>query len=116
MKCKTLVMFSSFLVLVIGIVCVSVYAYNAYCTANADTCRATASINNYALFDGSYSLYARVDSESDADHDDFADNRVSTSVVVDREDGSCSSGSAYASVSGFDAQGRPHHKSDSASF
>ena len=107
---------SSFLVLATLIVCVSVYAYNAYCTANVDKCKATASVNNYALFDGSYSLYARVDSESDSDHDDFADDRVSTSVVVDREDGTCSSGSAYASVSGFDAQGRPHRKSDSASF
>ena len=116
MKLKPLVLLSSFLVLTILIVCVSVYAYNAYCTASLSACRATGSVNNSGLFNGSYTVSARVDGHQNGTHGNFADEAVSRSAVVDRPDGSCSSGSAYASVSGVDAQGRHHHRSDDAAF
>lgn len=115
MKTKSLVLLSSLLVLTMLIVSVSVYAYNAYCTASSSACRATASVNGYGLVNGSYSVRARVDNDVDRDGGAFANgNNLSDSAVVDLD--SCGSGSAYASVSGFDANGNFHSKSDSASF
>ena len=116
MKLKSLVMLSGFVVLTILIVCVSVYSYNAYCSASLQGCSASASGNGWGLFNGSYTVSARVDGHQNGASGNFANQAVSRSAVVDRPDGSCSSGSAYASVSGVDAQGRSHHRSDNAAF
>lgn len=75
-----------------------------------------ASVNNHALYDGYYTVSARVDNHVEGQDNSFADNRVSISVVVDRPDGSCTEGSAYASVSGFDINGNPYSMDDAASF
>ena len=118
MKLKTLVTFSSLFVLAILVICASVYAYNAYCTASESACRATASVNNFGLVEGSYTVSARVDQVVRGDHDSFADGEpISLSAIAKVPAGEdCVEGSAYASVSGFDAQDRPHHTDDSASF
>ena len=115
MQLKPFVILSSFLLLAILIVCVSAYAFSAFCTANEDTCRATASVNGWGLVNGSYSVSARVDNVVDQDGGAFANgNNLSDSAVVDLD--SCSSGSAYASVSGYDANGNFHSKNDDAGF
>ena len=115
MKLKKLVMLSSFLVLTVLFVCVSVYAYNAYCTASKAACRATASANGYGLFNGNYTVYARVDSTTDQDGGSFAiGNNLSDSAIVDLD--SCSDGSAYASVSGYDANNNFYSMEDNDAF
>ena len=115
MKLKVSVMLCSSVVISILFVCVSVYAFNAFCTADENTCRATASVNSWGLLHGNYSVRARVDGVVDEDGGAFANgNNLSDSAVVDLD--SCSSGSAYASVSGFDANGNFHSKSDDAAF
>ena len=115
MKLKFSVMLCSSIVISILVVCISVYAFNAFCTADENTCRATASVNGWGLVNGYYSVRARVDNVVDQDGAAFANgNNLSDSAVVDLE--SCSSGSAYASVSGFDANGNFHAKSDDAAF
>ena len=71
-----------------------------------------------SLVNGNYSVRARVDDTSDQDGGSFANgNNFSDSAVVDLDScSSCSSGSAYASVSGFDANGNFHSKVDDAGF
>ena len=117
MKTKALVKLSSVLVLAILIVCVSVYAYNDYCTANEDACKATASANGYALFNGSYSLSANVDGDVQRKANDFANGAiVSVSVLRDHADGDCAEGSSSASIHGWDANGQHHAAWDDANF
>lgn len=115
MKLKASVMLSSSIVISIIFVCVGTYAFNAFCTANEASCRATASVNGWGLVNGNYSVRARVDDTVDQDGGSFANgNNLSDSAVVDVD--SCSSGSAYASVSGYDANGKFHSKVDDAEF
>lgn len=117
MNLKVLVTLSSLVVLTVLVVCVSVYAYNAYCTANGSTCRATASINGYGLFNGQYSVSATVDGQNDNDGDHFPVGfNVWDSAVKDLADGDCVEGSSSASVSGFDGSGQFHSKWDDADF
>ena len=59
MKLKALVMLSSSLVLTVLIVCVSVYAYNAYATASSSG--GSASVNGWALVSGTYSVLVKID-------------------------------------------------------
>ena len=86
MKTKSLVMLSSFLVLSMLIVCVSVHAYNAYTTASESSCRATASVNGYGLVNGSYSVSARVDNAAEQDGGAFVNgNNLSDSAEEDQQ-------------------------------
>ena len=115
MKLNVFVMMGSLLVLTI----VSVYAYNAYCTANLDGCRTTASGNGWGLFDGYYDLYAKVAEKTDHKFGGFADGRnFSDSAVADKEDGDCSDGDgeARARVTGRDVHGNHHRAEDDAEF
>ena len=116
MKSKVLVTLGS-LVLVTLIVCVSVYAYNAYCTASESSCSTTASGNGWGLFNGYYKLSATVGGDSQTKTAGFANGQDFSDTASAHEDG-CESGdgSASASVTGWDAQGNIHHKNDSASF
>jgi hypothetical protein len=79
--------------------------------------RATASGNGWGLWNGYYSLSASVGGDSDRLAGGFADGRLFSDTVDAHEDG-CQDGdgAASASVSGFDAQGRPHHRDNNASF
>ena len=115
MKTKSLVMLGSFLVLAMLIVSVSVYAYNAYVTVSASSCKATASVNAWGLRNGSYVIAATVDEVTNRFGNSFANgNTVSDSRVVDES--VCAKGSAYAGVEGYDNNGRHLWKSDSDSF
>lgn len=117
MKCKSLVKLSSVLVLTILIVCVSVYAFNAYCTASESACRATGSVNGHGLFNGGYSVTANVDGDFKRKANNFVNGAlVSVSAVVDHEDGDCIDGRSTASISGWDANGQHHAKWDDADF
>ncbi len=62
MKSKRLVMLSSLLVLTTFIICVSVYAYNAYCSKSVSNNKLEikSSMNNTGLDNGYYSVHARV--------------------------------------------------------
>ena len=118
MKSKVLVALGS-LALAILIVCVSVYAFNAHCTANEAACRTTSSGNGWGLFNGSYALRAQVGDDLQHKAGGFVNGQdFSDSAIADKDDGDCSAGdgSASASVSGLDAQGNIHHKNDSANF
>ncbi len=117
MKLKSLVMLSGFVVLTILIVCVSVYSYNAYCSASLQGCSASASGNGWGLFNGYYYLHAKVGSDSETKTAGFANGQNFSDTASAHEDG-CGPGDGYASasVTGTDAQGNIHHKNDSASF
>ena len=117
MKTKALVKLSSVLVLTILVVCVSVYAFNAYCTASESACRATGSVNGHGLFNGAYSVTANVDGDFERKANNFANGAlVSVSAVKDLADGDCDDGGATASISGWDANGQHHAKWDDANF
>ena len=117
MRLKALVMFSSFLVLTTLIVCVSVYAYNAYCTADIDACSASASANNYGLVDGGYDVYAEVGDNENNDGGAFADGElISTSVSASEADCEEGDGFAVATIHGTDFEDRFYVKRDSARF
>lgn len=117
MKLKTLVTLSSLFVFVILVVCVSVYAYNAYCTASLSDCSATASANNYGLIDGGYDVFASVGDDKDNDSGAFADGDPISDSVSASEDG-CqeNDGFAVATIHGTDFEDRFHVKRDSANF
>lgn len=115
MKLKVLVMMGSLLVLTI----LSVYAYNAYCTASQSACRTTASGNGWGLFDGYYYLYAKVAEKSQTKSAGFADGRdFSDSAIAKKDSGDCSEGDgdAEARVTGTDIHGRHHRREDDAEF
>lgn len=108
-------MLVSLLVIAMLIVSVSVYAYNAYVTVSASSCRATASVNAWGLRNGSYVIAATVDEETRRFGNSFANgNTVSDSRVVEQTE--CVKGSAYAGVEGYDNNGRHLWMSDSDSF
>ena len=73
---------------------------------------ATATAGNFGLSNGSYSTWAEVD-DADADPGSFANNIV---VSIAYDDGPYEmSGTAYAYVNGYDADGRFQHDDDSDS-
>ena len=117
MQLKPFVILSSFLLLTILVVCVSVYAFNAHCTASRDGCSATASANGWGLFNGYYNLYARVGGDTDHKSGGFANGQnFSDTASASASECQEGEGSASASVTGTDAQGRIHHRNDAASF
>ena len=117
MKLKTLITYSSLFVFVILVVCVSVYAYNAYCTAKLSDCSATASANSYGLIDGGYDVFASVGDDEDNDGGAFADGElISDSVSASQADCEEGDGFAVATIHGTDFEDRFHVKRDSANF
>ena len=117
MKLKALVMLGSFLVLTTLIVCVSVYSYNAYCSASLLGCSTSASGNGWGLFNGYYTLSARVGNNSTTKTGGFANGQnFSDTASASAPDCQEGDGSASASVTGTDAQGNIHHKNDAAGF
>ena len=112
MRLKTLAMFSSFLFLGSLIVCVSVYAYNAYAnkSVRAGSYAIWGASNNSNLDDGYITAYARVGTKSRFQNKLFGKEEISFNVV---KFGSVSlSGSAIATVTGYDSNGKSHSKLD----
>ena len=117
MKLKTLITYSSLFVFVILVVCVSVYAYNAYCAAKLSSCSATASANSYGLIDGGYDVFASVGDDEDNDGGAFADGElISDSVSASQADCDEGDGFSVATIHGTDFEDRFHVKRDSANF
>lgn len=112
MRLKTLVMLSSFLVLGSFIVCVSVYAYNAYATKNVNlgSVALSGNSNNSNLDDGYMTAYARVGTDSHLKNEFYDGEDISLSVL---KSGSVSlSGYASGYVYGYDSNGSFQSKFD----
>ena len=109
MKLKALVILSSFFVLITLIICVSVYAYNAYAfkivDENTETVTMRAAVNGWGILgldDGVYSMSAKVG---------FAENRVDDIRYADGNDvsewleqsgSSNKKGQSHAYITGWD--------------
>ena len=111
MKLKALVMLSGFLVLTTLIVCVSVYAYNAYANASSSD----GGCNGWGLWNGTFGVVVRIDGnvpEPREDHQNgrgYGDGRLlSEGVSAGNPNNESVYGEGY--ISGVEADGTPRHR------
>ena len=112
MRLKTLAMLISFLFLSSLIVCVSVYAYNAYASKNVKASVYTiwGASNNSNLDDGYITAYARVGSKSHLQNKFYDHEELSFNVMKSGSPSLSGYGSAY--VHGYDSKGKLKSKFD----
>ena len=117
MRLKRLVTLSSFLLLTTFIVCVSVYAYNAYCTPPVVTnghLIMTSSMSNQNLNNGAYLLHARITGSGVTVAKAYTTQQYSLALTTG---GSASNGGyAHAYVEGLDSSGTFHSRFDSETY
>ena len=119
MRFKPLVMLSSLFVLITLIVCVSVYAYNAYTTAgriNDSTVNYMAAINTYGLTWQSTKYKLRTKFGNLTIEEVIFPKKNNVGDFRSRNYPDTKDGHAYAYVSGLDPQGRPHRTDDTSTF
>ena len=118
MKLKLLVMMSSIVLLAFFIVCVSTYAYNAYCSMAYNhltgVLKMNAAMNNHGLVNGNYVIHVKVTAPGTTRASSYGTQQLSRSLTAT---GSGSNGGyASAFVNGYDAIGQYCSDNDSRTW